>query len=69
MQLEGISMLRQLCHTSASDAIEEMHNSPLNLMFQQVQLTCTSAGAWLRPSLLALALSCALIILAQAAGT
>jgi hypothetical protein len=66
MQLEGISMLRQLCHTSASDAIEEMHNSPLNLMFQ---LTCTSAGAWLRPSLLALALSCALIILAQAAGT
>ena len=62
MQLAGVSTLRQLCHTSASDAIEEMHNSPLNLMFQQVQLTCTSAGAWLRPSFLVLALSYALTL-------
>jgi hypothetical protein len=52
--------LIQLCHTNVDDAIALMKKSGNN-MIVPVDMTCTSAGAWLRPSLLALALSCALI--------
>ena len=56
--------LIQLCHTNVDDAIALMKKSGNN-MIVPVDMTCTSAGAWLRPTasvtlLLALVLASAL---------
>ena len=53
--------LAQLCHTSSDAAAAEFVKSANNMPIPMA-MTCTSAGAWLRPSFLVLALSYALTL-------